>query len=86
MLGDPADIERRRSILQKLWWYRRGGEVSEKQWRDVQGVLKVQGTRLDFDYLRHWAAKLKVADLLDRAFDDAGLNDSIPRPPDAHTA
>jgi hypothetical protein len=24
---------------------------SEKQWRDVLGVLKVQGTNLDFDYL-----------------------------------
>lgn len=62
------------TILQKLWWYRRGGEVSEKQWRDVQGVLKVQSTSLDFDYLHQWAATLKVADLLNRAFDDAGIN------------
>ncbi|MDQ3013819.1 MAG: nucleotidyl transferase AbiEii/AbiGii toxin family protein [Acidobacteriota bacterium] len=74
------------TILQKLWWYRRGGEVSEKQWRDVQGVLKVQGPQLDFNYLRHWAAKLNVTDLLDRAFDDAGITPSAPTPPDTHTS
>lgn len=70
------------TILQKLWWYRRGGEVSDKQWGDVQGVLKVQGTRLDFDYLRHWAAKLNISDLLDKAFADAGLIKSLPSSPD----
>ena len=58
-------------ILSKLEWYRIGGEVSDRQWRDVLGVLKVQSDRLDRDYLRRMATELKVADLLERAFGEA---------------
>jgi hypothetical protein len=54
-------------VLSKLEWYRMGGEVSERQWRDVLGVLKVQGERLDLAYLRRWASVLEIADLLERA-------------------
>jgi hypothetical protein len=61
------------TILAKLDWYRKGGCVSDRQWRDVLGVLKVQANALDRAYLRDWAARLNVADLLRRAFDDAGL-------------
>ncbi len=58
-------------ILAKLEWYRLGGEVSERQWRDVLGVLKVQGDRLDRGYMRRMAAGLDVTDLLERAFEEA---------------
>ena len=61
------------TILAKLEWYRRGGEVSDRQWQDVLGVLKVQGNRLDLAYLRQWAASLGVSDLLEKALTEAGL-------------
>jgi hypothetical protein len=61
------------TVLQKLWWFRRGNEVSGQQWRDVLGVLKVKADRLDYDYLKHWAAWLAVSDLLEKALDDAGI-------------
>ena len=59
------------TILAKLEWYRLGGEVSERQWRDVQNVLKAQSGRLDLPYLRHWAAQLSVSDLLEHALLEA---------------
>ena len=55
------------TILAKLEWYRMGGEVSDRQWRDILGVLKTQQGELDLDYLRKWAGELKVTDLLERA-------------------
>jgi len=65
------------TVLAKLQWYREGGGVSDRQWNDVLGVLKVQGPALDRAYLREWARELKLEDLLERALDDAGL------PPDS---
>lgn len=59
------------SLLAKLEWYRKGGEVSEQQWRDVLGILKVQAGALDLDYLHQMAKELKVEDLLDRALKEA---------------
>lgn len=54
------------TILAKLRWYRMGREQSERQWRDVVGVVKVQGDGLDIDYLRMMAAVAGVEDLLVR--------------------
>ena len=61
------------TLLRKLEWYRRGGEVSERQWRDVQAIARIQGDRLDREHLRVWAGRLGVTDLLERviAADDA---------------
>ena len=58
------------TLLRKLEWYRRGSEVSEQQWRDVLAIARIQGGRLDLDYLRLWAARLRVADLLERVMRD----------------
>lgn len=60
-------------ILSKLEWYEAGGRTSERQLSDIQGVLDVQGTALDLEYLRRWAPELGVADLLERALAAAGL-------------
>ena len=62
----PEDI-----LLQKLRWYRLGGEVSDRQWRDVLGIIAVQGEDLDDAYLRRGADLLVVTDLLDRALQAA---------------
>jgi hypothetical protein len=59
------------TVLHKLEWYRAGGEVSDRQWSDILGVLKVQSGDLDFAYTRRWAADLGVEDLLDRAIEQA---------------
>jgi hypothetical protein len=55
------------TLLAKLEWFRMGGESSERQWRDVLGVLKVQAGTLDLEYLRNTAMELHVEDLLERA-------------------
>ena len=61
-------------ILQKLAWFQMGGGVSERQWSDVQGVLKVQAPHLDYAYLQHWATKLGLSTLLEKAFVEAGTH------------
>lgn len=48
-----------------------GNEVSERQWRDVLGILKVQGSNLDLDYLRQYAQELNIDDLLEKALSEA---------------
>ncbi|HKH44022.1 MAG TPA: hypothetical protein VKM72_05095 [Thermoanaerobaculia bacterium] len=68
-IASPED-----TILQKLLWYRKGGGVSERQWNDVLGVIKVQGRTLDLSYLNEWAERSGVEDLLARAFTDSGLS------------
>ena len=58
-------------ILAKLEWYRIGNEISDRQWRDILGILKVQAGRLDLDYLNYWAIELNVADLIQRALKES---------------
>ncbi len=54
------------SILLKLTWYIQGGSTSEKQLNDIRGVLTVQKDALDSEYLKKWASRLEVADVLDK--------------------
>jgi hypothetical protein len=58
------------TLLAKLEWFRRGGEVSERQWTDVLGLLAAAGD-LDAGYLDRGARELGVADLLRRARSEA---------------
>lgn len=58
-------------LLAKLEWFRRGGEVSDRQWADVLGLLNVGRGTLDDQYLRHWARLLGVLDLYERALGQA---------------
>lgn len=57
-------------VLQKLVWSR--NSRSEKQWRQVLGVLKAQ-TNLDFDYLERWAIELNLITRLREAYEEAGV-------------
>ncbi|BBC26473.1 hypothetical protein [Pseudanabaena sp. ABRG5-3] len=68
VLPTPEDI-----ILQKLVWYRTTKNESQRQWRDVLGVLKLQGDRLDCDYLQKWAVELNLSNLLETACIESGL-------------
>lgn len=61
------------TILAKLEWFHMGGDVSERQWRDVLGILKVQVGSLDKAYLDKWAMSLGISDLLDKALKEAGF-------------
>jgi hypothetical protein len=67
-LCSPEDI-----ILNKLEWYKSGGEISERQWNDIAGVIKVQSNNLDKEYLRRWASQLELFDLLEKAFSECNL-------------
>lgn len=57
-------------LLAKLQWFRMGGEVSERQWSDILGIVQIQRS-LNLDYLRQWAEELGVTDLLNRAFQES---------------
>lgn len=66
--SSPGDI-----IISELQLYELGGKVSERQWLDVVGVIKVQTDSLDKNYLQNWTKKLGIHELLKNAFDDAGI-------------
>lgn len=49
-----------------------GGQSSERQWRDILGIMKTLGGELDLAYLQKWAAELGVTHLLERAIEETG--------------
>jgi hypothetical protein len=67
-VGSPED-----QVLRKLHWFHRGGEVSDRQWGDVLGLLKVQAATIDLADVVRTAAKLGLGDLAVRAIAEAGL-------------
>ncbi len=62
LLTSPEDI-----ILNKLEWYKLGNEASERQWKDIIGVLRIQENGLDYGYLKKWATELDLSLLLEKA-------------------
>ncbi len=64
-VATPEDI-----LLAKLQWYRDGGEVSDRQWNDIGGLIAINDA-MDWEYVDLWAARLHVTDLLARARADA---------------
>lgn len=68
LLISPED-----AIVAKLLWYRQGREVSDRQWRDVIGMLRVLADTLDRTYLEQFAQQVGVRDLLERAIAEASL-------------
>lgn len=60
-LGDALFAAPEDVIVKKLEYFREGG--SEKHVRDIIGVLKIQGDRIDRAYLEHWIQELGLADL-----------------------
>ncbi len=55
------------TILRKLLWYKEGGSRSDRQWRDIQGVLRINQNTLEQSYLTQWATRLGLAELLGKA-------------------
>lgn len=62
LLKSPED-----TVLRKLEWFRRGGEMSDRQWQDVLSILAAAKGQLDEAHLDRWSRELDVADLLERA-------------------
>ncbi len=65
-LATPED-----TILHKLARVRDGGQVSDQNWNDVIGVLRVQSGRLDVAYMRSWVMEPRIATLLDHALTES---------------
>lgn len=62
-LASPEDV-----ILNKLRWAK--DSRSEMQFNDVRNVMRVQGERLDRNYLRKWADQISVRQLLEELFSE----------------
>lgn len=60
-------------ILAKLDWWKLGGGISNRQWNHILEMMKEKHAALDIAYLRRSAPMLGVADVLEKAFNDAGL-------------
>ncbi len=56
MAASPEDV-----IISKMRYYQEGG--SEKHLRDITGVLRVQGDRIDRDYIAQWVDRFRVLEV-----------------------
>jgi len=63
-VSTPEDI-----LLAKLRWYKDGGQVSDRQWGDITGIVATN-PNLDLEYTRLWAGRLRVTELLAKALSE----------------
>jgi hypothetical protein len=68
-------------ILRKLSWFRAGGQISDRQWRDVLAILIVQGDRIDHTELQRAADELGLGELAARAIAEAHGPSRLPQAP-----
>lgn len=57
-MASPEDV-----LLHKIYWDHL--TPSERQIRDAQGILAVQGVKLDIGYIEEWAKKLGIEDKME---------------------
>lgn len=57
------------TILAKLIWAKKS--ESERQFNDALGIIKIQKENLDYEYLKKWAHKTGVYELLQKALKEA---------------
>lgn len=65
--ASPEDV-----ILKKLHFFKIGN--SDRHLRDIAGVLKVSGDKVDCDYIGRYAKQFGVADIWQRVLNDAAMN------------
>lgn len=53
-------------LLNKLRWFRLGGESSDTQVRDIRALVALNRSVLDLPYLAKWSHALGLGELLDR--------------------
>ncbi len=58
-------------VLMKLLW--RKETRSQKQWENALSVARIQGVRLDWAFLHHWADQLGMREDLERLKREAGI-------------
>lgn len=69
----PEDV-----VLRKLLWFRMGGSVSTRQWRDVVEVLRLNRGSLDEAVFSEWVPKLDLEDVFTKARSESERDDSLP--------
>jgi hypothetical protein len=57
-------------IIRKMQYFQQGG--SDKHVRDIAGVLKIRGDRLDRHYIAEWADRLALRDVWELILTRAG--------------
>ncbi len=57
-------------LITKLWWAKLG--ESERQINDAAGVIRVQGSNLNSDYVERWVAALELEQQWQKARERAG--------------